>query len=474
MTKGKPRWLGEWGETRDPKYTSGRLDSSLIKNFWAERSKKLRYANTGIGNYITCRAAFGLLGMSRDDVYEDGMIELDPKKYADFGAMTSFIGPPQSALDAIRANVVPANVGPYPPDPFQELRDKSAEIKFHRERMDQFEVLGVDGAQAGIGYTMLSYINPDEEVIVTDPSYFHFEPAVNLAGGVVKRIPLGKHNNYRFDPEEIRKAITSRTKMIVVCDPLNPFGTVQTKEELIEICKICGENDVMIFNNITHGTHQIDPKVLHYPITSLHEECNVDHVISTCGTSKGYGMAAARVGFLAGHPDLLQSVTFVRMPIGKAHTNLLAQHGVLAAIQDFDYVKRSEEIMRRNLKHLAETVEMTEGCFIPVMPKYGFAITIDISGTNVTAQELCVALTKRKIALYPGDGLGDVGATTTLRLNFSRPDIEPFDLFRDALPEAIAESRTGIYAERIAKWYEKKGTPRGLRIAQEIREKRMK
>jgi aspartate/methionine/tyrosine aminotransferase len=185
-------------------------------------------------------------------------------------------------------------------------------------------------------------------------------------------------------------------------------------------------------------------------------------------------MAATRVGFLAGHPDLLQAVTFVRMPIGKAHTNLLAQHGVLAAIQDFEYVKMSEEIMRRNLKHLAETVEMTEGCFIPVMPKYGFAITIDISGTDVTAQELCVALTKRKIALYPGDGLGDVGATTTIRLNYSRPDIEPFELFRDALPEAIAEAGTGIYAERIAEWYEQKGTPRGLRIAQEIREKRMK
>ena len=120
---------------------------------------------------------------------------------------------------------------------------------------EYFEVIGVEGAQSGIGYTYLAFLNPGDEVIITDPGYFHFAPGLNLAGAVPKRIVLSEKNNYRLDiSDEIRKAITTRTKMLVV-NPLNPFGTVQTKDELIEISKICREHNILIMNN----THECSP-----------------------------------------------------------------------------------------------------------------------------------------------------------------------------------------------------------------------
>jgi len=469
MEKQKARFIMSWGRDYD---TKGKLVSMLMKRMWAQRVKALLYEPQGMGNYFTYREAIDILGLDHTEVYKEGRIDLDPKEWSDLGWMCSYIGPPQSALDAIREHVSAENLGPYPPDLIGPLRDKAAEIKFQRERSDQFEVIGVEGAQGGIGFTLLSYINPGDEVIITDPGYFHFTPALNIPGGVPRHIPLRKENNYRLDPDEVKEAINLKTKMIIVCDPINPFGTVQTKEELIAICNICREHDILVFNNITHNTHQIDPNVTQYPITSLYRECDVDHVISTSGISKGYGMAAARLGFLAGHPDLLKAPAMAKMEITKIHTNLLAQYGALAAIQDHEYVKKSEEIMRRNLEHIVETVKMNEGCFIPVMPKCGFSMVIDISGTGVTAQELCVALFKRKVAVYAGDGLGDVGAWETIRINFSRPDIWAFEQFRQALPEAITEARTGIYADQVVKFMEGGRTDRGRRIAQIIKDRK--
>jgi aspartate/methionine/tyrosine aminotransferase len=257
--------------------------------------------------------------------------------------------------------------------------------------------------------------------------------------------------------------------MIVVCDPINPFGTIQTKEELIAICEMAWDHDILVFNNITHNTHQIDPNATQYPIHSLYKDTNVDHVIATSGMSKGYGMAAIRIGFLAGHPDLLKAAAMCKMEITKIHTNLLGQYAALAALKDHDYVVQCQEIMRRNLAHINETVRRTPGLYIPVQPKYGFSVVIDVTGAGVSAQELCVALFKRKVAVYAGDGLGDVGAYEQIRLNFSRPDIWAFEQFRKALPEAIAEAKTGIYADFVIKFFEKGGTARGKRIAEHIK-----
>jgi aspartate/methionine/tyrosine aminotransferase len=180
------------------------------------------------------------------------------------------------------------------------------------------------------------------------------------------------------------------------------------------------------------------------------------------------------LGFLAGHPDLLKAAAMMKMEITKIHTNLLAQYGALAALKDHEYVANSAEIMRRNLEHVVESVktwnERGYGITIPVMPKYGFSMVLDISKTGATAQELCVALFKRHVALYAGDGLGEVGASTTIRINLSRPDIWAYDKLRDEMIPSVEEARTGIYANKIIEFFEEGQTDRGLRIAAETRE----
>jgi aspartate/methionine/tyrosine aminotransferase len=337
--------------------------------------------------------------------------------------------------------------------------------KFGRRLGSDFEVLGVEGAQGGIGYTYLACLDPGDEVIVTDPGYFHFVPAAELCGAKVVPITLDAGNEFRLKPDAVRQAMTPRTKMIVVCDPINPFGTVQTRAELLEIAAIAREHGAIVFNNITHNTHQTDPGAVQIPMASLHcAEHDMSHVISVSGVSKGYGMPALRVGFMAGHPELIRGAFLAKMELTKIHINYPGQFATLAAMKDTEYLARSTDIIRRNYAHLRETIARTPGVRIPVEPAYGFCTVVDVSGTGVSAQEITVGLLNHRIAAIPGDGLGDVGCADYLRLNYSSPDLACFEQFRKALPKAIAEAQDGRYVDAVDAFFARVNTERGARI----------
>ncbi len=441
------------------------VEQNLQKNFLSDGAKKLLHHPQGMGNYFTFKSAAKILGLDIEKIAPDGAYNAKAEGYYDMGYMANHIGPPESAIKAFKETSTNELISVYPPDCTEELKELVAKKKFNRELGDDFTVMGVEGAQGGIGYTYLSFLNEGDEVIVTDPGYFHFVPAAEVVGAKVVKITLNEDNQYRLKPNEVERAITDKTKMIVVCDPINPFGTVQTKEELLEIARIARKNEVMILNNITHNTHHHNKSVTQIPMASLHsDEHPMEHVVSISGTSKGYGMPALRVGFMAGHPSLIRGAFLTKMEITKIHINYPGQFAALAAMKDTEYVEKSTEILRRNYAHIRETVDLTEGVSIPVESLYGFSMVIDVSKTGVTAQEITVGLLKNNIVVTPGDGLGEYGATEYIRLNYSHPDLNCFEKFREALPLAIQDAKDGKYIEGIKDFYKSIGSDRGKEI----------
>lgn len=437
----------------------------LQETFLSDKAKTLLHHPQGMGNYFTFKSAVDILGLSWDELLPNGIYNVTGKGYYDMGYMANLIGPPESAVEAMKEHCTIDELKVYPPDCLPELKKLVAEEKFGRTLGDDFTVLGVEGAQGGIGYTYMAFLDPGDEVITTDPAYFHFVPGAQINGAIIKPIKLGPHNGYKLDPAEVEAAITPKTKMIVVCDPINPFGVVATKEELLAIADIARKNNVLIFNNVTHNTHKTSETAEQIPMARLHTpETPMDHVISVSGISKGYGMPALRVGFMAGHPALIRGAFLLKMETTKIHINYPGQYAAYAAMNDHAYVERSTEIIRRNYKHIEETVNATDGVTIPVKPEYGFCMIIDVEGTGVSAQEIACGLLNHNIAAITGDGLGDVGATTYIRLNYSHPDIECFETFRKALPLAIAEAKTGKYRQAVIDFFAKTETGRGKKI----------
>ena len=423
------------------------------------RARALLEDPQGFGNYMTYRDAYRILGWDPADVYRDGAIALDRSEWADLGWMANHIGPSPRALDAMRAAVDEDHVGPYSPDLDEPLRDLMATALLGRARDDGFDVIGTEGAQAGVGYAALACIDPGDEVIVTDPGYFHFVPALRLAGGVPAWVRLGAANGWRLDPDEVAAAITPRTKMVVVCDPVNPFGSVQTRDELAALCRLSAERGVVILADTTHSAHRVDPAARHHPIAAVAAEHPGSTVLVSSGLAHGYGMAGARIGALGGDPALVRVCLQVKIAAVRLNTNRIAQVGAAAALRDEGWLRRGEEVIRRNLAALRTVAE-------PVVdPAYGFSCVVDVSGTGASAQELTVALCRRRVAVYPGDGLGEVGATTTIRVNLSDPDPSAYARFAEALPDAAEEAASGVYREAVRDLFLSYGTDRGRRLA---------
>ena len=440
----------------------------LLEKTKSKRTASVINSPHGMWNYMTYRDSIRILNLDPSEIYKDGRIDLDPDEWADFGWMLCHAGPPQSAVDEMKKQTVKSNINPYSPDLINSLRNCCAEVKFKCERSDKFEVVGTEGGQASISYVLHTFLNDGDEVIITDPGYFHFESAILMAGGVPVKIRINSENGYKLDPDEVEKYITNKTKIIIVCDPLNPFGTVQTKEELLSLVEIANKNNLIIINDITHNAHQVDTGSKQFPMSSLWTDTNVDNIVSVYSVSHGYGMAAVRIGFLAGHPDIMRACLISKVSMTRLNTNLIAQYGALAALKDLDYIKDTEKLIRKNYQFIKQVVDNTEGISIPVEPSYGFSMVIDVSDAGITSQELTIALFKRKIAVYPGDGLGDEGALNYIRLNISRSDNWAFDKFKNSLTEAVEEARTGIYRKDVINFFEQRDNERARWILQEL------
>jgi len=420
-----------------------------------------------LGNFFHYRYAISILGWDYDKVFKNGRLDLDPNKWADFGALNFHIGPPKSVIRYLKERIISKNITYYPPDLITPLRDIVAKQIFKRSRSKEFDVIGTEGTQAAMAYAILTLINPGDEVIITDPGYFFFEPPIIMAGGKTKRIILCKENNYRIDPDNLKKEISRKTRMIIVCDPINPFGTVQTKEELIEIIKIANTHNIIILNNITHGFHRIKPEIKHYPMTSL-KNINLKNVVAISGLSHGYGMAGLRIGFLAGHQELLRPILLTKSAITRININLLAQYAALAALQDRQYLKKCDVILRENFSILKGIIREIPNLSLIIEPGYGFSAVIDTSKIMASSQEITVALLKRRCAVYPSDGFGDIHATSYIRINFSTPYKKHFYWLREALPSAIHEAETRKYRKAVINFFKSVGTKRAKKIIRDI------
>jgi hypothetical protein len=117
-------------------------------------------------------------------------------------------------------------------------------------------------------------------------------------------------------------------------------------------------------------------------------------------------------------------------------------------------------VIRRNLQRLAAFAEPV------VAPAYGFSCVVEVGSLGVSAQELTVALCRRKVAVYPGDGLGQVGALTTIRLNLSDPDPAALERLAAVWEDALEEARSGVYLQGVREFFRSAGTARAAELAE--------
>jgi aspartate/methionine/tyrosine aminotransferase len=430
----------------------------------SERLRRVRASHHGMWNYVTYRDAIAVLGLDPAAIYPHGSTRLDPAEWADLGWLTCFCGPPSRAVEAMRAAATAESLNQYTPDLIEPLRDAAASA-FGRSRETGFEVVGTEGTQAAVALALMATVDPGDKVIVSDPGYFHIPSAVLVAGGVPVAVPIGSSSGFRLDPDDVARAVTPRTRAICIVDPLNPYGTVQTRDELTALAELADRHGLLLIHDVTHAPLALDPEV---PFASLPALELTDRAVAAMSVSHCYGMAGARIGFLSGPPGFVRGCLQLKAALTRLNTNLISQRGALAALTDQSYLARAERTIVSNLRRLEETLDGVPGVELVVRPQRGLACALDVSGTGASAQELMVALFARRVAVYPGDGLGDTGADTTIRLNLSRPDAWAMEHLRAVLSEAVDEAASGRWRDDVVSLLERKGTERAARLARRI------
>lgn len=288
-----------------------------------------------------------------------------------------------------------------------ELREEIA--KFHSEHYNQnydpkTEILVTVGGSEAIDLSMRALLNPGDEVIVMDPNYVAYEPAIRLAGGVCVPIVLIRENEFKLKADDLKKAITDKTKAMIINYPSNPTGGVMTEADYREILPIIQESGIYVVSDEIYAELSFDQA---FASLSQFEEVR-DQILVINGFSKAYAMTGWRLGYILANPTITKALTKIHQYVIMS-ASTPAQYAAIEALRNgYDDVilMREEYLNRRNL--LVNSLNRM-GLNTP-MPHGTFYVFADIRPYGLSSEEFCnELLNQEKVACVPGDAFGPHG-----------------------------------------------------------------
>lgn len=288
-----------------------------------------------------------------------------------------------------------------------ELREEIA--KFHSEHYNQnydpkTEILVTVGGSEAIDLSMRALLNPGDEVIVMDPNYVAYEPAIRLAGGVCVPIVLTRENEFKLKADDLKKAITDKTKAMIINYPSNPTGGVMTEADYREILPIIQESGIYVVSDEIYAELSFDQA---FASLSQFEEVR-DQILVINGFSKAYAMTGWRLGYILANSTITKALTKIHQYVIMS-ASTPAQYAAIEALRNgYDDVilMREEYLNRRNL--LVNSLNRM-GLNTP-MPHGTFYVFADIRPYGLSSEEFCnELLNQEKVACVPGDAFGPHG-----------------------------------------------------------------
>lgn len=288
-----------------------------------------------------------------------------------------------------------------------KLREEIA--KFHSEHYNQNydpknEILVTVGGSEAIDLSMRALLNPGDEVIVMDPNYVAYEPAIRLAGGVCVPIVLTRENEFKLKADDLKKAITDKTKAMIINYPSNPTGGVMTEADYREILPIIQESGIYVVSDEIYAELSFDQA---FASLSQFEEVR-DQILVINGFSKAYAMTGWRLGYILANPTITKALTKIHQYVIMS-ASTPAQYAAIEALRNgYDDVilMREEYLNRRNL--LVNSLNRM-GLNTP-MPHGTFYVFADIRPYGLSSEEFCnELLNQEKVACVPGDAFGPHG-----------------------------------------------------------------
>lgn len=270
-----------------------------------------------------------------------------------------------------------------------------------------------NGAKHSLYNIFQAVCDPEDEVIIPTPYWVSYPDMVKLADGKPVFVECKEENEFKIKPDDLKNAITSKTKAIILTSPSNPTGAVYTKSELEAIAKIAVDNNIFVVSD------EIYEKLIyegekHVSIASLNNEIK-DLTIVVNGMSKGYAMTGWRIGYTASHSSIAKAMGSMQSH-ATSNANTIAQH---ASIEGLNGDQSSIEKMRiefdKRRKYMVERINKINGLSC-ITPKGAFYVMININqliGTTIKNIEIKgsmelseLLLEHAHVAVVPGIAFG--------------------------------------------------------------------
>lgn len=260
------------------------------------------------------------------------------------------------------------------------------------------------GGSEAIDIALRLLVGEGDEVLIPEPSYVSYKPCTIYAGGTPIPIETKEENQFKLTADELRKAITPRTKVLILPYPNNPTGAIMEKEDLEAIAEVLRDTNIMILSDEIYAELTYGKK--HVSIASI--EGMYERTILISGFSKAYAMTGWRLGYALGPaPIMREMIKIHQFAIMCAPST--SQYAAIEAMKngDTDVDMMCESYNQRRRLMVAHFRRMGLSCFEPEGAFYVFPC---IQSTGMTSEEFCERLLREeKVAVVPGTAFGSSG-----------------------------------------------------------------
>ena len=288
-----------------------------------------------------------------------------------------------------------------------ELREEIARYLSRRFSLTydpKAELLVTVGGSEAIDLAIRALVNEGEEVILPSPAFVCYDPIVHLTGGKTVEIPLKEENSFRLTADELKAAITDKTKLLILPFPANPTGAIMEKEDMEAIADVLRGTDIMVLADEIYAELTYGKK--HFSFASIPDMRERTVVVN--GFSKAYAMTGWRMGFTAAPAEVTREMFKIhQFAIMCAPTT--SQMAAIEALRagDDDIEEMKAEYNRRRTHLVARLRKMGLNCFTPEGAFYVFP---NVSGFGLSSEEFCEKLLlEYGVAIVPGTAFGACG-----------------------------------------------------------------
>lgn len=278
------------------------------------------------------------------------------------------------------------------------------ERRFGLKYVPENEIIVTVGGSEAIDIAIRALVSKGDEVIIPEPSFVAYKGCALFAGAVPVPVPLKAENQFRLTRADLEKAVTEKTKIIIVAYPNNPTGAIMKHDDYLEIVDFLKDKNIMIISDELYAELTYSGK--HASIAGFKELR--DRTIVVNGFSKAYAMTGWRIGYACGHSEIIDQMKKIHQyAIMCAPTT--AQYAAIEAMKngDEEVAAMVAEYNRRRRVLLNGFRSAGLDCFEPLGAFYVFP---DIRKTGLTSDQFCERLLmEEKVLMVPGNAFGDCG-----------------------------------------------------------------